>query len=360
MSEQAVQPGEELTTHSVSSGAVVIRQDLTLSQMGRVFAQSGFFKDAKDPAKCVVKILAGQELGIGPIAAMRSVHVYDGQVALSAGLMTALIKRCSKYRIKVVSATASSCEIAFTELQDGEWSPCGPNVTFTVAEAQHLLKKDNWRNNQADMVYARCLSRGFRRYAADLGMGTIYVEDELDEMRSNAGPAEPEPSKVPLGDRLAQLPDSNGKKELEAPLETVVAEPEEEQEEPEEEAAEEVEQQEEPEPMEADAGPSALPEPAADAPAAEQGEPATSEPAVEPEPATQTMEAMWQQIVNDATAMQKGTLIASIRSTEVAQGWDVERANKYRMKTAGHIDLAKLTKGELARYYATLSLREEE
>ena len=42
--------------------------------LGKVLAQSGYFADSREAAQAVVKILAGQELGFGPIAWSRYCH----------------------------------------------------------------------------------------------------------------------------------------------------------------------------------------------------------------------------------------------------------------------------------------------
>ena len=67
--------------------------DLDTMTLGTVLARSGYFQDARDAAQAVVKVLAGRELGFPPIASMRGIHIIKGQVALSANLIAAAIKR---------------------------------------------------------------------------------------------------------------------------------------------------------------------------------------------------------------------------------------------------------------------------
>ena len=373
--ETAVAP--ELITHRVTSGAVMVKQDMTLSQLGRTFAQSGFFKDAKDPAKCVVKIMAGQELGLSPIASMRSIHVFEGQIALSSGLMTALIKMSKRYRVRVDESNATVCSMTFTQLVDDEWEMCGPQITFTASEAEHLKNKDNWKYYKADMLYSRCLSRGFRRYCADLGMGTIYVLDELEEMVDKVEQvpaAQATPASKSLTDRLAALQSSQ-------PVE------------PEPDAPEPAKPATGPGPVDAEltpgpveqapehtvteaapagaaTAPEAQPEPPAE-PERDQeppAEPEDAEDAAEPSPAEEdtdepdpaeqaALEAEALRATNYAAgvAMMKGALIGAIKEKEEEHGLVGDAAtNDFRVKNSGHVDLAKLTKVELAKYYAVL------
>jgi hypothetical protein len=96
------QPGEELST----------------MQLGQVLAQSGYFQDAKDAAQAIVKVLAGREMGIGPVASMTGIYLVKGRVTLSANLMAAQIKRSGKYNYVIRRMDDTGCEIAFFEGKD--------------------------------------------------------------------------------------------------------------------------------------------------------------------------------------------------------------------------------------------------
>ncbi len=80
---------------------LAITQDLTITNLGQIFAQSGYFSDAKDAAQAVVKILAGQELGLPPIASMTGINIIKGKVSLSAVAMATVLKRHGGYDYKV-------------------------------------------------------------------------------------------------------------------------------------------------------------------------------------------------------------------------------------------------------------------
>jgi hypothetical protein len=150
-------------------------------QLGKVFAESGFFKDGRQAAQCVVKIVAGHELGIGPMEAMRGIHVFDGQVTFHVHLMSKLIKRSRpRYDYRVKESTATRCEIEFFE--DGK--SVGTSVwTHDDAKRANLLGKDNWAKYPEDMLYARALSRGAKRFCAEVFNGPVYLPDELDADR---------------------------------------------------------------------------------------------------------------------------------------------------------------------------------
>lgn len=76
--------------------------------IAKSFAESGMFTDIKSAAQAVVKILAGQEIGIPPFAAMSGIHIIQGKPAIGAGLMAASVKGSGKYNYKVTEQTERS------------------------------------------------------------------------------------------------------------------------------------------------------------------------------------------------------------------------------------------------------------
>lgn len=155
--------------------ALAIREDIPLMDLGNVLARSGFFQDTKDAGQAIVKVLAGRELGFGPIASMTGVYIIKGKVALSANLMAAAIKRSGRYNYRVKVLTDTECTIEFSE----SGQPCGTS-TFTAKDAAAAgLGGDNWRKFPRNMLFARALSNGAKWYCPDLSGGPLYTPDEL-------------------------------------------------------------------------------------------------------------------------------------------------------------------------------------
>jgi hypothetical protein len=166
-----------------------------IARIANMMAQSGFFDDAKTAAQAGVKILAGRELGIPEMAAMRGVHVMKGNTTLSGPLLAALIKRHPRYDYDVVEATDERAEIAFYDSGDKAGT-----ASFSWQEAENigLTSKQNWRHYPSDMLFWRALTRGQRRYAPDVGMGAVYTADELGaETNAEGEPVEVEAETVP-------------------------------------------------------------------------------------------------------------------------------------------------------------------
>jgi hypothetical protein len=142
------------------------------------FAKSGFFKDASDAAQAVVKILAGQELGIGPVAAMRGISFIMGKLNIDAGLVSALIKRSGRYDYKVVENSDKAAQLDFYD----RGAKVGTSrFTLDDAKAAGLLGKDLWAKYPRNMLFARALSNGAKWYAPDVFYGAVYTADELDD-----------------------------------------------------------------------------------------------------------------------------------------------------------------------------------
>jgi hypothetical protein len=154
-------------------------------KLGEVFAKSGFFKDAREAAQCVVKIVAGRELGIPATAAMRGVHVFEGQTTLHAHTIGALIKRARpRYDYKVRESTHETCSIEFYE--DGELAGV---VTWTRKDAERaqLDKKPVWIKHPRQMLYARAMTEGARMYCSEVFNGAIYTPEEMGAEVNEAG-----------------------------------------------------------------------------------------------------------------------------------------------------------------------------
>ncbi len=143
--------------------------------LGKVLAASGYFADSREAAQAVVKVLAGAELGFGPIASMTGVNIIKGKVSLSANLIAAAIKRSGRYNYRVVSLTDTDCRIDFYEAGERVGTS-----TFTADDAKLAgLGGDNWRKFPRNMLFARAISNGAKWYCPDLSGGPLYTPEEL-------------------------------------------------------------------------------------------------------------------------------------------------------------------------------------
>jgi hypothetical protein len=147
-------------------------------RFGEVLAKSGYFKDAADASKAAVKVLAGAELGIGPIASMTGINIVEGKPTLSADLEAKAVKRSKRYNYRVIELSDQRCVIEFYEF--GELVGV---ETFTVDDAKRaqLLGKRNWQQYPKNMLFARALSNGVAFHCPDVTAMRLYMPDELGD-----------------------------------------------------------------------------------------------------------------------------------------------------------------------------------
>lgn len=149
-----------------------------LMSFAEVAYHSGLFPKAQNVAAAAMKIQAGAEMGLSPITSLRSLHVFEGKVEMSAHLMLAQCQAAG-FKIKVLKADDQAVMLEWYA-PDGE--VCGPAVGFTrrQAETAGLMKRRNWMAYTEDMLWARAVSRGARRYCASVMHG-IYVDGEISQ-----------------------------------------------------------------------------------------------------------------------------------------------------------------------------------
>ena len=166
-----------------TAGTVLTTQDPI--KLAEHFAKSGYFKDARDLSQAVVKIAAGEELGLGPMGSMQGIHIIEGKPSLSANVLASLVKRHPNYDYIPRKVNDDGAVIEF--FQNGE--PIGTSE-FSMADAQRagIAGKQNFKRYPKAMMFARALSQGVRWYCPDVTAGSpAYVPEELGAEVSEEG-----------------------------------------------------------------------------------------------------------------------------------------------------------------------------
>ena len=188
----------ELTTIPAAAAEV------DLFRLGEVLAQSGYFQDARQAAQAIVKVMAGRELGFGPIASMTGIHIIQGRPAIGADLMAKAVKRSGRYNYRVTELTDEACSIDFFEKSGEAWQPIGTS-RFTRQDATKAKTK-NLDAFPRNMLFARAMSNGVKWYCPDaLGL-TTYTPEELDGIEPTAPIASPaaQPEPAPSQTTVAE------------------------------------------------------------------------------------------------------------------------------------------------------------
>ena len=128
-----------------------------LQSMAEVLAKSSLLPDAlrgKIP-DVIVQILAGQELGLPPLASIRGVHIVAGKPILAADTMVALVRRSGSCEYFMVE---SETETSVTYVCKRKSDPKEQRYTWSDEDTKlaGLNTKDNWRLHKKQMRRARC------------------------------------------------------------------------------------------------------------------------------------------------------------------------------------------------------------
>jgi hypothetical protein len=178
------------------------------------FFKSGMFPNLKNEAQAYVLILAGEEMGVGPMEAVTGITLIQGKPTMSANLLAALVKRHPRYDYRVADHSDTTCRIEF--IQDGEVSGVS-EFTLDDAKKAGLGGNQTWKKYPSALLFARALTQGVRWYAPDVTSSAAYtpeelgsdVEPEVVETRPVVQDVQPQENEQPLSE-LAQLVEEVG------------------------------------------------------------------------------------------------------------------------------------------------------
>lgn len=134
-------------------------------------------------------VATGRELGIGDMAALRSIHIIDGKPTLAAELMVSLV-RAQGHSIQG-TVSGDRAEVVGKRGDNGDTM----NVTWTLEMAAQagLAGKQNWQKYPSAMLWARAVSQLCRMLFADVFAGTAYTPEELEDVSVEGAESDPYP-----------------------------------------------------------------------------------------------------------------------------------------------------------------------
>lgn len=121
-------------------------------------------------------ILAGQELGLQPMASLRSMDVIQGTPALRAHAMRGLVQS-NGHEIELVDSTDERCVMRGRRKGAERWQ----EVEWDMARAARLglTSKDQWKKQPKTMLVARATGEICRLVASDVLYAMPYAAEEL-------------------------------------------------------------------------------------------------------------------------------------------------------------------------------------
>lgn len=140
------------------------------------------------PVEACAAMLAGAEVGLSPMAAVRSFDVIQG-VAAPRAITLRAIAQSFGHEFILVESTNTRCILRGRRKGATEWQ----TITWTIDRAQSLglVTKDNWKKQPGAMLVARATSELARLIAADAILGIGYSAEEIEDGAPMGAPQEP-------------------------------------------------------------------------------------------------------------------------------------------------------------------------
>lgn len=168
-----------MSTNNTTALAIIPRTVDEVNDLAERFAKSTLLPKSMQgkAADVLVTIMAGQEMGLSPMASLRAIHVIEGKPVLSADGMVALVLGSgkAKYFARVAESDTS---VTYETCRAGTDTPRRCTWTMAMARAAAVEKKDNWRLYPRAMLAARAKSELARDVYPDVLMG-CYTDDEI-------------------------------------------------------------------------------------------------------------------------------------------------------------------------------------
>ena len=120
-------------------------------------------------------LLAGRELGLGPMEALRKIHMIDGRPSMSAEAMVGLAHREGHSitgELTPDSATVTGKRADNDDQMTVTW-------TLEMAKEAGLVGKDNWKRYPQAMLWARAASQLCRMLFPDVFTTVAHTPDEM-------------------------------------------------------------------------------------------------------------------------------------------------------------------------------------
>lgn len=157
------------------------------------------------PGEATAAILAGLEVGLQPMAALRSFDIIQGQAAPRAITLRAVVQSHG-HEMELIESTATRCKMRGRRRGAHDWQ----EVVWTIDRAKQLgvTGKSNWKNQPQAMLVARATSELARLIASDAILGIGYSAEEVADGAgggvdvaavTTADPSEPGSPTAPTG-----------------------------------------------------------------------------------------------------------------------------------------------------------------
>lgn len=131
------------------------------------------------PEAILACIMAGRELGMGPMESLRRIDVIDGNATPSGEWMIAQVF-ARGHTIETKVLTQTKCVLVGKRYRDGAvLATQEVEFNFNMAQRAGLTGKNNWKKYPEAMLYWRAATMLCRQFFPDCLSGLKYVAEEL-------------------------------------------------------------------------------------------------------------------------------------------------------------------------------------
>jgi len=166
-------------------------------KMAEILIKSRLLPQSVDtPAKAMVILQMGHELGLQPMMAFNGIYVVNNRPAFTEHLMGSLVRQHPEYAGMRVDSEEDSVTVTVKrKLQGGETEEFASTFSLDDARTAGLLDKDNWKRYPKRMLKARASNYAMRDAFPDVLGGMISVDEaqEYSEVRDVTPEGDPDP-----------------------------------------------------------------------------------------------------------------------------------------------------------------------
>lgn len=149
-----------------------------ITEVCKILAQSPFYQKI-GPGGVLAIWLTARELNLPVMHCLNGgLYTFDGKVTMSAQLMNMMIVNAGN-KITIKHLDDKYCKIDFIR-KDRPKDIFTFEYSIEMASKAGLLSKDSWKKNARDMLFARTISGGAKKYFPDI-LGTIYGAGEITD-----------------------------------------------------------------------------------------------------------------------------------------------------------------------------------
>lgn len=149
------------------------------------------------PDEVTGAILSGHEVGLPPMASVRSIDVIQGTPAMRAVAMRALVQSAG-HTVRVKEQTMTRAVVVGWRRNETESDAQQSVWTIDRAARLGLTGKDNWTKQPEAMLVARATAELCRLIASDVLLGLAYAVEELQDEPPASTPVKRTAKRRPL------------------------------------------------------------------------------------------------------------------------------------------------------------------